>query len=64
MFKLPLKDGYDPLLNEEDYLIEDILQRSFIEGILEEQESKLSIYYIEMSTRTLNIPLPKAKKKW
>ena len=63
MFKLSLKDGYDPVLNEEDYLIEDILQRAFVDGILEEQASKLPIDYIELSTRKIRIPLPKTKKK-
>ena len=63
MFKLSLNDGYDPVLNEEDYLIEDILQRVFVEGFLEEQASKLPIDYIELSTRKISIPLPKAKKK-
>ena len=61
MFKLSLKDGYDPLNNREDFLIEDILQRAFVEGILEEQPSKLPIDYIELSTRAVKAPLPKQK---
>lgn len=62
MFKLSLKDGYDPLNSREDFLIEDILQRAFVEGILEEQPSKLPIDYIELSTRAVKAPLPKRQK--
>lgn len=63
MFKLSLKEGYDPENVEEDFLIEDILQRAFVDGVLEEQPSKLPIDYIELSTRKISVPLPKVKKK-
>jgi len=63
MFKLSLKDGYDPENVAEDFLIEDILQRAFVDGVLEEQASKLPIDYIELSTRKISVPLPKPKKK-
>ena len=62
MFKLSLKDGYDPINNVEDFLIEDILQRAFVDGILEEQASKLPIDYMKMSTKAIKAPLPKPKK--
>ena len=62
MFKLSLKDGYDPINNVEDFLIEDILQRAFVDGILEEQPSKLPIDYMELSTKAVKAPLPKPKK--
>ena len=42
MFKLSLKEKFDPEKIKEDYLIEDILQRAFAEKYLEEQESKLN----------------------
>ena len=42
MFKLSLKEKFDPEKIREDYLIEDILQRAFAEKYLEEQESKLN----------------------
>ena len=42
MFKLSLKEKFDPEQIKEDYLIEDILQRAFAEKYLEEQESKLN----------------------
>ncbi|MGB3773628.1 MAG: DUF4294 domain-containing protein [Leeuwenhoekiella sp.] len=38
LFDIQLKEKFDPLNVEEDYLIEDILQRSFQAGILEPQE--------------------------
>lgn len=63
MFKLSLKDEYNPLNNNEDFLIEDILQRAFVDGILEEQPSKLNIDYIELSSRKIEVPLPPSKKQ-
>ena len=36
---MSLKIPFDPELNEEDYLIEDILQRQFQKGNLEYQKS-------------------------
>lgn len=63
MFKLSLKEGYDPENVKEDYLIEDILQRAFVDGVLEEQRSKLPIDYIELSSRKIEVPAPKAKKQ-
>ena len=41
LFKLTLKEEYDPIHNKEDYLIEDILQRAFADGLLESQETAL-----------------------
>ena len=43
LFQLSLKTEYQPEVENEDYLIEDILQRSFISERLIEQEAKLSI---------------------
>ena len=62
-FKLSLKDKYDPINNKEDYLIEDILQRAFIDGILEEQPSKLDFNYLELSKKWVDVPKPVVKKK-
>ena len=42
LFKLSLKDNYDPDTVYEDYLIEDILQRAFSEDRLEPQDSALN----------------------
>ncbi len=41
LFKLSLKDIYDPKTVYEDYLIEDILQRAFSEDRLERQDTAL-----------------------
>lgn len=41
LFKLSLKDEYKPATVNEDYLIEDILQRAFINEELEKQIPKL-----------------------
>jgi len=41
IFKLSLKDEYDPKTKNEDYLIEDILQRAFMYGNLSVQTNKL-----------------------
>ena len=41
IFKLSLKDTYDPVTIYEDYLIEDILQRAFSKEILERQDTAL-----------------------
>ncbi|RKF03321.1 uncharacterized protein DUF4294 [Tenacibaculum lutimaris] len=45
MFKLSLKSEYVPESNNEDYLIEDILQRAYIDEKLEYQEPKLAKDY-------------------
>ena len=62
LFKLSLKDEYNPALNREDYLIEDILQRAFMNAILEEQPSKLDFNYLKLSKKWIDVPKPKAKK--
>lgn len=49
LFKLSLKNEYHPEKVNEDYLIEDILQRAFNNMTLEKQESKLSFNYEELS---------------
>ena len=63
MFKLSLKDTYNPVVNHQDFLIEDILQRAFIDGILEEQPSKIEFDYLELSTKYLNAPIKPVSKK-
>jgi len=49
LFKLSLKSEYHPESVAEDYLIEEILQRAFIEITLERQETKLSFNFEELS---------------
>ena len=62
VFKLSLKDTYDPMNNNEDFLIEDILQRAFVDGVLDPKPSKLNINYIDLSSKGIVIPKPKVKK--
>lgn len=50
-FDISLKREFNPREIEEDYLIEDILQRSFQSGILEAQETVLDFKYIELSNK-------------
>ncbi|WP_104808639.1 DUF4294 domain-containing protein [Polaribacter filamentus] len=45
VFKLSLKDEYHPEAVNEDYLIEDILQRAFQDGVLKKQETKLNFNF-------------------
>lgn len=61
IFDLSLKDTYDPVNNKLDYVIEDILQRAFVEGILDEQASKLDFNYMELSTKWFDVPYPDLK---
>lgn len=62
MFKLSLKDKYDPIHNKNDFLIEDILQRAFTDGILQQQPSKVDFDYYELGSSWIVAPRP-AKKK-
>ena len=48
MFRLSLKNEYRPEEFALDFIIEDILQRSFINGTLEKQEPKLDIDYFKL----------------
>lgn len=63
MFKLSLKDTYDPKNNYKDFLVEDILQRAFISGNLVEQPSKLDFDYLSLSSKYLHIPITNESKK-
>ena len=48
MFRLSLKKEYKPDEFALDFIVEDILQRSFINGTLEKQEPELEIDYFEL----------------
>lgn len=50
-FDISLKEEFDPFSVEEDYLIEDILQRSFQSGILEPQRNALGYSYLDLSNK-------------
>lgn len=49
MFDISLKEEYDPFNTVEDYLIEDILERSFQADILVRQEPAFEIDYLELT---------------
>lgn len=48
LFEISLKEEYKPFEVKEDYLIEDILERSFQDKILERQKPALSINYLDL----------------
>lgn len=51
MFKISLKEEYRPDVVQEDYLIEDILQRAFAAGRLEPQKSALDFSYADLDNK-------------
>ncbi|WP_378188401.1 DUF4294 domain-containing protein [Aquimarina sp. W85] len=54
LFKISLKEQYDPINVEEDYWIEDILQRSFQNKILEEQRTALDFSFYDLRNKWSN----------
>ncbi len=48
MFRLSLKNEYKPQEIPLDFIIEDILQRSYINGTLQEQKPALDIDYLQL----------------
>lgn len=48
MFRLSLKKEYKPSEEALDFIVEDILQRSFINGTLEKQEPEMDIDYFQL----------------
>lgn len=48
LFNISLKEKYRPLKEKEDFLIEDILQRSFRKRILERQKPAIEINYLDI----------------
>lgn len=54
MFDISLKREFDPMNVEEDYLIEDILQRSFRSGLLPRQDSKLDFKLVDVTEKWSN----------
>lgn len=48
LFKLSLKSTYNPATNNEDYLVEDVLQRAFLEEKLKPQVPKLKFNALEI----------------
>jgi len=54
MFSISLKEEYSPINNHEDYYIEDVLMRSFTDGVLEKQAHALDFDYFELSDKWIN----------
>ncbi len=59
MFKLSLKSEYHPDTNALDFIIEDILQRSFANGTLEKQSPKVDIDYFQLLENWKDIDIKK-----
>ncbi len=59
MFRLSLKKEYIPSEEALDFIVEDILQRSFINGTLEKRETKLEIDYLELLNQYRDIDIEK-----
>ncbi|MBS9766004.1 MAG: DUF4294 domain-containing protein [Flavobacteriaceae bacterium] len=55
LFKLSLKSTYDPIHKMEDYMIEDILQRAFSDGVLEEQKPKNPINLFDADFKEIDV---------
>ncbi|WP_397445658.1 DUF4294 domain-containing protein [Polaribacter sp. R77954] len=63
VFDLSLKQEYHPAVENEDFLIEDILQRAFQDEILKRQDSKLNFDFakiIALKKATINVEVYKA----
>ena len=54
MFDLSLKEGFDPMNVKEDYLIEDILQRNFMSGVLERQKAAKEYNFYDLTDKWVN----------
>ena len=50
-FDISLKEEYNPEVNQEDYLIEDILQRAFQDRKLKKQPSALDFNFLELTNK-------------
>lgn len=59
MFDISLKEKYDPYNIKEDYLIEDILERSFQAKILVRQEPASPIDFNDLKAHWGNMPVDK-----
>jgi len=65
LFKLSLKDTYDPETNYEDFLIEDILQRAYGDGLIELDPTALtySLDVLYTQWRAPKTPYPQGIEK-
>jgi hypothetical protein len=51
LFNISLKEKYDPYTVKEDFLIEDILQRSFRDNVLDKQTPAINLDYLDIVER-------------
>ncbi len=58
MFDLSLKEGYDPLNVKEDFLIEDILQRNFMSGVLKRQKAAHEYNFYDLTDKWIKHKTP------
>ncbi len=54
LFNISLKREFDPENVKEDYLIEDILQRNFQDGLLKRQKSVVDFDFYELTNKWIN----------
>lgn len=59
LFKLSLKKEYHPETKALDYLVEDILQRAFMDGYLVKKESELNFNYYDLTNKYKKIDIIK-----
>jgi len=59
LFKLSLKTEYHPEYKALDFLVEDILQRAFINGSLPKTSSKLQFNYMDLTTKYKKLDIVK-----
>jgi len=64
LFRLSLKDEYQPYTEGLDFIVEDVLQRSFINGTLTKQNAKLDIDYYELMQQWRDIDIEKQIKDY
>ncbi|MCA0933749.1 DUF4294 domain-containing protein [Lutimonas saemankumensis] len=57
MFRLSLKKEYKPKEEALDFIVEDILQRSFISGTLDKREPKIPIDYYQLLNQYQDIDI-------
>ncbi len=62
LFDISLKKEFDPLNVKEDYLIEDILERAFQNGLLVRQKPAVDIDFYDLTDKWLN-PKPTVDKE-
>lgn len=54
LFDISLKEEFNPMVVEEDYLIEDILERAFQNRKLERQNPKINFDFYDLADKWLN----------